>query len=85
VDIYNGRPLTINFIGEDAEGQRLVESMLKAGEQLQKGFSATAPQHSVGAILIGSSGHTTHGMDYADSDLAVLNELRDVGQRQGGC
>ena len=72
----------VDLVGEDAEGERLVDGPVEAGEQLEQTFSTAAHQHGVIAVFIGGGGDASDRAQRADGDLAVIDQLRDVGKRQ---
>jgi hypothetical protein len=47
------------WIGEDTQGERFVDSLAEAGEQLEQTFSTAAHQHGVIAVFIGGGGDAT--------------------------
>ncbi len=69
----------VDFVGEDAQGLCLIDGLVEAGEQLEHGFSFSAPQHGQGVILPRGDHHAADGLHPVDSDLAVLNQFGDVG------
>ena len=81
---HSGEGLAVNLVGEDAQGEPLVDSLVEAGEQLKQALTTAAHQHGVGAVFIGGGGDATDRAQHADGDLAVFDQLRDVGKRQGG-
>src|SRR5438552_16252121 len=72
----------VDLVGEDAQGERVVDGLVEASEQLKQALPTTANQHGVSAVFIRGGGDTTHRAKHADGDLPVLDQLRDVGQRQ---
>src|SRR5436305_12567616 len=78
------RGSAIDLVGEDTQSERLVDGLVKASEQLKQAFTTTTNQHGVGAIFIRGGGDTTHRAQHAEGDVAVLDQLGDIGKRQGG-
>jgi hypothetical protein len=62
----------------------LVDSLVEAGEQLKQTLTTAAHQHGVIAVFIGGGGDASDRAQRADGDLAVVDQLRDVGKRQCG-
>jgi len=54
-------------------------SLVEPFEELGQGFAFAANQHSQALMGIVRNGDTTHRPDHADGDLAMPNQLSDVG------
>jgi hypothetical protein len=61
----------------DGFANRLVEPF----QELGQGFAFAANQHGQALMGIVCNGNTAHRSDDADGDLAVPDQLSDVGQR----
>lgn len=55
----------VDLVGKDTQGERLVDSQVEAGEQLEQTFSAAAHQHGVIAVFIGGGGDATDRAQHA--------------------
>jgi hypothetical protein len=49
-----GDELRVDLVGEDAHGERLVDGLIEADEQLQQALSTATHEHGVGAVFVGS-------------------------------
>lgn len=58
-------------------------SQVEPFEELGQRFAFAANQHSQAVVSIVCNGDTAHWPDYADGDLAMPNQLSDVGKRLG--
>jgi hypothetical protein len=77
----------VDFVGVNVFGERLVDRLIEAGEELSQSLTPAAYQHGQGAIFVAGRGDTTNWAEHADGDVPVGNQLRDVGQgcgNQGG-
>jgi len=74
--------LVVDLVGEDAQVERLVDSLVEAREQLEQALTTAAHQHGVIAVFIGGGGNATDRTQHANGDVAVLDQLRDIGKRQ---
>src|SRR5271170_67043 len=77
----------VDFVSVDVFGECFVDGLIEAGEQLSQSLAPAAYEHGQGAIFVAGRGDTTNWAEHADGDLAVGNQLRDVGQgcgNQGG-
>jgi len=50
----------VDFIGVNIFGERFVDSLVEAGEQLGQGFARTAEQHGQAIIFVGGHGDATN-------------------------
>ena len=60
----------VDLVGEDAQGERLVDSLVEAGEQLEQALTTAAHQHGVIAVFIGGGGDATDRAQHANGDVA---------------
>ena len=70
----------VDLVGEDSQGQRLVDGLVEADEQLEQGLSFSALQHGQGVVVLGGNRYAPDGFHHAHGNLAVVNQLGDVGQ-----
>ena len=54
--------------------------VVEAGQQLGECLVLTADEHRDGSVLVCGCGDTADGVDDAEGDFAVLDELSEVGQ-----
>jgi len=78
-----GQGSGIDFVGEDTQSECFIDGLIEADEELQQGLAATANQHGVGAVFVGGGSNATNGAQPADGDIAILDQLGDVGKREG--
>ena len=71
----------IDLIGEDVFVDGLADGPVEASQQLPQSFAAMTNQHRQAAIFIGGGGDATDRVQPAESDITVLDQLRDVGQQ----
>jgi len=71
----------IDLIGEDVFVDGLADGPVEASQQLPQSLAAMTNQHRQAAIFIGGGGDATDRVQPAEGDIAVLDQLRDVGQQ----
>jgi len=78
---YGRSGLAVDLVGEDAQRERLLDSLIEARQQLHEALTSTTNQHGVGAVFIGSGGDATDRAQHANGDLTVLDQVCDVRKR----
>jgi hypothetical protein len=70
----------VDFVGVDVFGKSFVDSLVEAGEQVGHGFVRAAEQHGHGIVPVSRYGNAASGMEHADRDMAIANQISNVGQ-----
>ena len=70
----------VDFVGVDVFRKSFVDGLVEAGEQVGHGFVRAAEQHGYGTLPVSSHGDAASGMEHADRDMAIANQISDVGQ-----
>ena len=70
----------VDFVGVDVFRKSFVDGLVEAGEQVGHGFVGAAEEHGYGTLPVSSHGDAASGMEHADRDMAVANQISDVGQ-----
>jgi hypothetical protein len=73
---FSGR---VDLVGEDVFGERFANRQIEACEQLGEGFAVSAYQHRQTVVSVTGCGYTPDRFERTDRDLAVFDQLCDVG------
>ena|SRR6266516_37671 len=74
----------VDLVGIDVVGERLVDGLVEANEELREILATASDQHGEAVMSVGGGGDATNGAKHAESDFAVGNQFRDVGQGYWG-
>src|SRR5712691_2757710 len=72
----------VDLVGIDVVGERLVDGLVEANEELCEILATASDQHGQAVMSVGGGGNTANGTEYAEGNVAIGNQFRDVGQ---GC
>jgi hypothetical protein len=70
----------VDFVGVDVLGERFIDGLVEADEQLCKSLVRTAGQHGQAVVSIGGHGDAANRNYHPDGDFAIGNQVRDVGK-----
>jgi len=70
----------VDFVGAGAFRKRFGDRQVEASEQLSHSFSFTEKQHGYSLTTVMGNRHAPDRAHVAEGDLAMLQELPDVGQ-----
>jgi hypothetical protein len=73
----------VDLVREDVFGVGLGDGQIEPDQQLGQGLTLAAYQHGQAVVSVAGGRDTPDGTECADSDFAILDQRRDVGQVQG--
>ena len=74
----------VGFVRADVLFVGFRDRLIEASQQLEKGLTLSAYQHGHGDVVIARGGNASDGTQSSHGDFAISNQVRDMGQPQGG-
>jgi hypothetical protein len=73
----------VDLVGENAFGLRLGDRQVEPSQQLSQGLALSAYQHGQAVVfVVRRGGDRPDWTEHANSDLALFDQLLDVGEVQ---
>lgn len=72
----------VDLVGEDVFGEGKSDRVVEAGQQLSERLVSPSYEHRDGGMLVCGGGYAADRVDDADSDVTILDEAGEVGQKK---
>ncbi len=75
--------LRVDFVSEDVLVEGFGDGLVEPSQQLEQGLAAAPFEHGQRVVSVCCGGNTADRIELAERDLAISDQLRDVGQEHG--